>query len=83
LKGKLKRRIPNNKLNELKEIEEQCRLLLLRGHVEAENVLSMVLLKIELLRPRMGNYAGKVNWLDIARYRNEKLKEKKDDNTKK
>ena len=57
-------------------MEEQCRLLIARGFVEAEPILQKILLKIELLRPRMGGYAGKIDLLEMARYRNEKLKER-------
>jgi len=67
----------------MKLIEEQCRIMILKGCVEAKNILQEALLQIELLRPRMGNYAGKIDFLEVARYRNKKLKEKDDDNPSK
>ena len=62
-------------LEELRLIEEQCRMLADKGHEDAEKLLREVLLKIELQRPRMGGYAGKIDLLEVARFRNNTLTE--------
>lgn len=43
---------------------------------ESKKALAAVLLTKYLMRPRMGGYAGKIDLQEVARYRNEKLKEK-------
>ena len=57
-------------------MEEQCRLLIARGFTEIETIHQEILFKIQLLRPRMGGYSGKVDLLEMARYRNKQLTER-------
>ena len=56
-------------------MREQCIILAQNGSVKAKKLLPMILLKIELIRPRMGGYVGKTDFLEIARYKNNKLLE--------